>query len=85
MKSSNHAAQRKSKLSQTFLRESLHGETCRKKEEFSISLCNALVKASIPLKKLQNPSFRSFDILAYLGLIVHIVAYFKDSSAYFKA
>jgi hypothetical protein len=70
---------KKTKLSQTFLRESLLGETSRKKEqeEFNISLCNALIEANIPLKKLQNPSFRSFDIFAYFGLIVHIAAYFQ--------
>jgi hypothetical protein len=77
---------KKTKLSQILLRESLLEETSRKneEEEFNISLCNPLVKANIPVKKLQNPSFRLFDILAYFGLIVHIAAYFKDSSAYFK-
>jgi hypothetical protein len=66
---------KKTKLSQILLRESLLGETSRKneQEEFNISLCNPLVKANIPQKKLQNPRFRLFDILAYFGLIMHIV------------
>jgi hypothetical protein len=48
------------------------------KKNSRISLCNPLVKANIPQKKLQNPSFRLFDILAYFGLIVHIATYFKE-------
>lgn len=44
------------------MRESLLGETSRRneQEEFNFALCNALVKANIPLNKLQNPCFRSF-------------------------
>jgi hypothetical protein len=87
---------KKTKLSQILSRESLLGDTSRKneQEEFNIALCNPLVKANIPLKKLQNPSFRLFDIrvLAHFELIMHIahtskirVHISKDLTAYLCA
>jgi hypothetical protein len=82
---------KKTKLAQLLLRESLLEETSRKNEQekSNISLCNPLVKANIPFKKLQNPSFRLFDILAYFGLMVHIpkipVHISKDLTAYLCA
>jgi hypothetical protein len=76
---------KKTKLSQTYLRERYLGKPLEKndQEEFNISLCGALVKANISLKKLKNPSFSAFDILAYFRLIVLIAAYFKGFDCIF--